>query len=114
MDALEQLQQKNPLAEAEQIRAEATLLKAQMTEQGNSQQKQIDLAKVLQSQKEFNAKLEEDQRQFNLNMLQKFNEMEQKYKADFQVVPPVFEPQIDPLEIENGQDFIGGNNINEQ
>ena len=88
MDALEQLQQKNPLAEAEQIRAEATLLKAQMAEQNSSQKNQIDLAKVIQDQSEFNQNLAEEQRQFNITTITKLNELEQKFSVDLNVDPP--------------------------
>jgi multidrug efflux pump subunit AcrA (membrane-fusion protein) len=63
MQALEQAQallqqQQNPIAEAEQVRAQASLIEAQAKQQ-------MDLAKLAQNQDQFLQKLREEARQFN-------------------------------------------------
>jgi hypothetical protein len=80
--ALTALEQKNPLAEAEQIRAQAKLMETQIKEQSVAQQKQIDMAKLVQDQNQFNRTLQEEQRQFNANILTKLNELEMQYRKE--------------------------------
>lgn len=77
-----QLEQQNPLAQAEQVKAQASLLNTQIKEQSNQQKNELDLAKLIQDQNQFNAKLQEDQRQFNADMIAKMNELELQYKSD--------------------------------
>lgn len=61
-------QANNPLAEAEQIRAQAKLMEVQIKEEGNQMDKQIELAKLAQDQQQFNETLREEQRQFNATL----------------------------------------------
>jgi multidrug efflux pump subunit AcrA (membrane-fusion protein) len=77
-----QLEQQNPLAQAEQVKAQASLLNTQIKEQSNQQKNELDLAKMLQEQNQFNAKLAEDQRQFNADMIAKMNELELQYSSE--------------------------------
>jgi len=77
-----QLEQQNPLAQAEQVKAQASLLNTQIKEQSNQQKNELDMAKILQDQNQFNAKLAEDQRQFNADMIAKMNELELQYKSE--------------------------------
>lgn len=77
-----QLEQQNPLAQAEQVKAQASLLNTQIKEQSNQQKNELDMAKILQDQNQFNAKLAEEQRQFNADMIAKMNELELQYKSE--------------------------------
>jgi len=82
MMALEQLQQGNPLAEAEQVKAQSAL-----------QQKII----TLQSDAAFKAaKLDEDKRQFNVSTAQKANQDNKNLAFD-----------LTKLEVDSGQDIPG-------
>lgn len=63
-----QLQQTNPLAEAEQIKAQARLVESQ-------QQQQFDMQKML-------LEMEQKQREFQANYLTKLTELELKYKQN--------------------------------
>ena len=79
---LEQLQQGNPLAEAEQVKAQASL-----------QAKIIDL----QSKRELDAaKLSEQKRQFNIKTTQDANQNRQKVAFD-----------LTKLEVDSGEDIPG-------
>lgn len=73
------LEQQNPLAQVEQIKAEASLLTAQIKEQGNQQKNQIDMAKLVQDSEQFNRNLAEEQRQFNADLMAKLQELELKF-----------------------------------
>jgi hypothetical protein len=79
---IEQMQQKNPLAEAEQIKAQASLLNTQIKEEGIKNKNEIEIAKLLQDQNQFNRQLQEDQRQFNAGILAKLNELELKFNVN--------------------------------
>jgi len=79
-DAVKQLQEQvqsmvNPLAEAEEIKAQASLIKAR----GNAQ---LDIAKMQEDQRQFNAKLLSDMEKANDVMITKFTELELKYNQD--------------------------------
>jgi hypothetical protein len=77
-----QLEQQNPLAQAEQVKAQASLLNTQIKEQSNQQKNELDLAKLIQDQNQFNAKLAEEQRQFNAETITKLNELELQFKQE--------------------------------
>ena len=76
-------QQSNPLAEAEQIKAQATLIKAKtdnevklMQAQGKAQ---LDMAKMQEDQRQFNEKQESEFNKKLLDIESKNNELEFKY-----------------------------------
>ena len=72
----EQLQaQQNPLAEAEQIKAQASLVKAQ----GDAQ---IDIVQMQQKQEQFNKKLESDNKKASEDLALKLTDLELKYNKD--------------------------------
>jgi hypothetical protein len=62
----------NPLAEAEQIKAQASLIKAQATQE-------IDAAKLQSENAKFTAKLQADNKKANDDLALKLTELEQKY-----------------------------------
>lgn len=77
--AVQQLQQQlqasaNPLAEAEQIRAQAKLIEAQ-----NKQS--VDIAKAQEDQRQFNMNLLQKQDQANKELALKLTELEQKFSS---------------------------------
>lgn len=76
------LEQQNPLAQAEQIKAQASLMNTQIKEQSNQQKNELELAKLVQDQRQFIASLEEEKRQFNAEILTKLNEIEAQYKKE--------------------------------
>ena len=76
------LEQQNPLAQAEQIKAQASLMNTQIKEQTSQQKNELELAKLMQDQQQFNAQLQEDQRQFNAEILTKLNEIEARYNKE--------------------------------
>lgn len=76
------LEQQNPLAQAEQIKAQASLMNTQIKEQSNQQKNELELAKLVQDQNQFNAQLQEEQRQFNADLLTKLNEIEARYNKE--------------------------------
>jgi hypothetical protein len=76
------LEQQNPLAQAEQIKAQASLMNTQIKEQSNQQKNELELAKLVQDQRQFMSTLEEDKRQFNAEILAKLNEIEAQYKKE--------------------------------
>ncbi len=83
MNAVEQLQQQNdPLANAERIRAQAKLQEVAIKETSVKQKNEIDFAKLIQDQNQFNANLQEERRQFNAEILTKLNEMELKFNTE--------------------------------
>ena len=78
--AVDQLKQQvqslaNPLAEAEQIRAQAKLIEAQ----GKAQ---LDMAKMAEDQRQFNAKLASDINKSNEQLAVRLTELELKYGED--------------------------------
>ena len=46
------------------------------------QKNEIDFAKLIQDQNQFNANLQEERRQFNAEILTKLNELELKFKTE--------------------------------
>jgi hypothetical protein len=76
------LEQQNPLAQAEQIKAQASLMNTQIKEQSAQQKNELELAKLVQDQRQFIANLEEEKRQFNAEILTKLNEIEAQYKKE--------------------------------
>jgi len=81
MQMIEQTQQ-NPLAEAEQVRAQARLQEVAIKEQSTQQKNQLDTAKAVQDSLQFQQTLQEEQRQFNATILTKLNELELKHSAE--------------------------------
>lgn len=79
------LEQQNPLAQVEQIKAEAGLLTAQIREQSNQQKNQIDVAKLMQESEQFNRELAEEQRQFNADLMRQVKELELKFSQNVSV-----------------------------
>ena len=72
----EQLQaQQNPLAEAEQIKAQAFLTKAQATQD-------LDIAKLKSDNAQFVAKLESDNKKASEDLALKLTDLELKYNKD--------------------------------
>jgi hypothetical protein len=85
MQAVQQLQQQiqqNPLADAEKIKAEASLLIAQSKKQEADQKDQIKVAEMQQDMQQFLLKLRQDGTQFDQNMLKQLTELELKYSQD--------------------------------
>lgn len=76
------LEQQNPLAQAEQVKAQASLMNTQIKEQTAQQKNELELAKLIQDQNQFNAQLQEEQRQFNAELLTKLNEIEAQYNKE--------------------------------
>ena len=71
----EQLQQlQNPLAEAETIKAQASLIKAQ------GEQK-LNVAELVEEQRQFNIKTAQDQKQFRDDLAFKLTELEKKFNS---------------------------------
>jgi hypothetical protein len=78
-----QLQQvQNPLAEAERIKQESNLLIAAAKQEEQKAKSQLDLAKFLEDQRQFNAKLIQDNRQFQESTATKLTELELKFNQD--------------------------------
>jgi hypothetical protein len=72
----EQMQQmQNPLAESEQIKAQATLVKAK----GDNE---VKMLQAIQDQNQFNATMAQENRQFQEDMAAKLTELELKYNTD--------------------------------
>jgi hypothetical protein len=83
--AVEQLQQQiqeNPLADAEKIRAEASLLVAQSRKQEANQKDQISVAKMRQDMQQFLLNLRQSGEQFDQNIIKDLTELELKYGQD--------------------------------
>lgn len=72
---LQQQVQANPLAEAQQIASQAKLIEAQT-------KNQTEIAKALESSRQFNEKLAQDNRQFQIDMAGKLTELELKFNTD--------------------------------
>jgi hypothetical protein len=83
---LEQQVQTNPLAEAEEVRAQASLVKAQATQE-------LNIAKLQEEQRQFSLKMQSEQQRFNdesmakankviADLEAKYTEMELKYNTD--------------------------------
>lgn len=72
---LEQMQGQNPLAEAEQVRAEAKLIEAQ----GKAQ---LDIAKMREDQRQFNEKLEAEGRRMLLQLEKEYTALELQHNTD--------------------------------
>jgi len=71
----EQLQAvQNPLAEAEQIKAQANLIKAQATQQ-------LDIAKLQENQRQFNIETQQKQDQFNKDLAAQLTELSLKFET---------------------------------
>ena len=71
---LTQQVQNNPLAEAEQIKAEAGLIQAQAKQQ-------LDVAKLIEEQRQFNIDAEQKQQKLNDDIAAKLTELELKYSG---------------------------------
>ena len=87
---LQEQAQRNPLAEAEQINAQANLIEAQAKDQTERDKSRADILK-------FNQKLEQEDRHFRAKIAQQ----ERKQRSDFAV-------DVTKLENESGKDFEGG------
>ncbi len=101
---VEQLQEQvgqNPLAEAEQIKAQAKLIEAE-------NKRELDVAKMLEDQRQFNMKMAQDNDQFQKTIATKLAELEAKYQNDFE--QPAEQPaqyEFDPLTGEFGETNTG-------
>jgi len=73
---LQQMAQANPLAEAEEIKAKADLIKAQATQD-------LNIAKLAEDQRQFNIKTAQDQEQFNEELTAKTNKMIAELEAKY-------------------------------
>ena len=65
----------NPLAEAETIKAEASLIQAEAKQQ-------LDIAKLQENQRQFDVKTQNQQKDFEEKMIEKLTELELKYQKD--------------------------------
>ena len=65
----------NPLAEAETIKAEASLIQAEAKQQ-------LDIAKLQENQRQFDIKTQNQQKDFEEKMIEKLTELELKYQKD--------------------------------
>ena len=74
---LQQMAQGNPLAEAEQVKAQADLIKAQATQE-------LNIAKLQESQRQFNEELDAKTNKTIADLEQKYTELELKYNTDIQ------------------------------
>lgn len=72
---LQQMAQTNPLAEAEEIKAQADLIKAQATQE-------LNIAKLSESQRQFNEELEAKTNKTIAELEAKYTDMELKYQTD--------------------------------
>jgi hypothetical protein len=68
-------QMENPLAEAEKIKAESSLIQA------NAKQ-QLDIAKLQENQRQFDLKMQQEREKFEEQMVEKLTELELKYNKD--------------------------------
>ncbi len=73
---LQQMAQANPLAEAEEIKAQAGLIEAQATQD-------LNIAKLAEDQRQFNIKTAQDQEQFNEELTAKTNKMIAELEAKY-------------------------------
>jgi len=72
---LQQMAQGNPLAEAEEIKAQADLIKAQATQD-------LNIAKLAEDQRQFNEEMQAKTNKTIADLEAKYTELELKYKAD--------------------------------
>jgi len=72
---LQQMVQTNPLAEAEEVKAQADLVKAQATQD-------LNIAKLAEEQRQFNEKALQDQNKLIADLEAKYTELELKYSQD--------------------------------
>ena len=72
---LEQMAQANPLAEAEEVKANALLIKAQATQE-------LDIAKLQESQRQFNEEMTAKTNKTIADLEAKYTELELKYETD--------------------------------
>ena len=88
MTALQEMQGQlsNPLAEAEQIKAQATLQKAETDNQVKlieaQAKSQLDMAKMIEDQRQFNEKAQSESNQKLLDLEARYTEIELKYSTD--------------------------------
>ena len=83
MNAVEQLQKQNdPLANAERIRAEAKLQEVAIKETAVQQQKQIDMAKLAENQRQFDATLIQEQKEMIAKLEQGYVKLEVENQTD--------------------------------
>ena len=74
---LQQMAQENPLAEAEEVKAQADLIKAQGTQE-------LNIAKLLEDQRQFNETLTAEKNKTIADLEAKYVELELKYQTDIQ------------------------------
>jgi hypothetical protein len=72
---LEQMAQGNPLAEAEEVKAQALLIKAQATQN-------LDIAKLQEDQRQFNEEMQAKTNKTIADLEAKYTELELKYNTD--------------------------------
>ena len=72
---LQQMAQTNPFAEAEEVKAQADLIKAQATQE-------LNMAKLQESQRQFNEELEAKTNKTIAELEAKYTDMELKYQTD--------------------------------
>lgn len=72
---LEQMAQGNPLAEAEEVKAQAELIKAQATQE-------LNIAKLQEDQRQFNEEMQAKTNKTIADLEAKYTELELKYKTD--------------------------------
>jgi hypothetical protein len=79
------LEQKDPFAQAEQIKAQASLLNTQIKEESTQQKNQLELAKLMQNNEQFNREIAEEQRQFNVELIAQMKELELKFNQNVSI-----------------------------
>jgi hypothetical protein len=94
----EQLQNvQNPLAEAEKIKAEAGLIQAKG-------KRELDIAEMLEKQRQFNVNATQAQEEFDKEMAAKLAELELKYQKPVEEAENVydFDPFTGEMKLSNG------------
>lgn len=78
----QQLEASNPLAEAEQVKAQASLLNTQIKEQGVDNKNKIEVAKLAEEQRQFDINTIEEQKSQIAQLEKDYVELELQFKTD--------------------------------